>query len=45
MRMPGRIDSDRLSFEYRLVDIRTLDGRELLASDCVGDNILAILAK
>ena len=45
LRMPARIESERLSFEYRLVDIRTLDGRQLLASNCVGDNILAILTR
>jgi predicted transposase YdaD len=45
MRMQARMEAERLTFQYRLVDIRTLDGRQLLASDCVGDNILAILAR
>jgi hypothetical protein len=34
-----------LSFEYRQIDIRTLDGERLLESDAVGDNVIAILAK
>ncbi len=32
-------------FEYRLIDIRTLDGDRLLESDSVSDNVIAILAR
>ena len=31
-------------FQYRLIDIRTLNGDRLLESDDVGDNVIAILA-
>jgi hypothetical protein len=34
-----------LLFQYRLIDIRTLDGDRLLESDDVGDNVIAILAR
>jgi hypothetical protein len=33
-----------VSFEYRLVDIRSLDGDRPLESEGVGDNVIAILA-
>jgi hypothetical protein len=33
-----------LSFEYRAIDIRSLDGDRLIESGEVGDNIIAILA-
>jgi hypothetical protein len=44
MRMPAELCGGGLSFEYRAVDIRSLDGERLLESDEVGDNIIAILA-
>jgi hypothetical protein len=34
-----------VSFEYRLIDIRTLDGDRLIESADVGDNVIAILAR
>jgi predicted transposase YdaD len=34
-----------LSFEYTLIDIRTLDGDRLLESEAAGDNVIAILAR
>jgi predicted transposase YdaD len=34
-----------MSFEYTLIDIRTLDGDRLLESEQVGDNVIAILAR
>jgi hypothetical protein len=34
-----------LSFRYRLIDIRELDGDRLLDSEEVGDNVIAILAR
>jgi hypothetical protein len=44
MRMEGKLHGPDLSFEYRLIDIRTLDGDRLLESREVGDNVIAILA-
>jgi hypothetical protein len=34
-----------LAFEYRLVDIRELDGARLCESDSIGDNIISLLAR
>jgi predicted transposase YdaD len=45
LRMSDRLELPRLSYEYRLVDIRDLDGEQLLASDAIGDNIIAILTR
>jgi hypothetical protein len=45
MRMENQLRGPDLSFEYRLIDIRTLDGDRLLESDDVGDNVIAILAR
>src|SRR6266536_1645754 len=43
LRMDSELAGEDLSFHYRLVDIRELDGERLLASGHAGDNILAIL--
>ena len=45
MRMQNKLNGPGLSFEYRLIDIRTLDGNRLLESADVGDNVVAILAQ
>ena len=45
MRMESKLRGPDLSFEYRLIDIRTLDGERLLESRDVGDNVIAILAQ
>jgi hypothetical protein len=45
MRMESKLRGPDLSFEYRLIDIRTLDGDRLLESEDVGDNVIAILAQ
>ena len=45
MRMPDRIEAEGLSFRYRLIDIRDLDGAALLASDELSDNLLAVLGR
>jgi predicted transposase YdaD len=45
LRMSDRLELPRLSFQYRLVDIRDLDGEKLLDSDAIGDNIIAILTR
>jgi len=41
--MGSELNGPRLSYSYRIVDIRDLDGERLLASPEVGDNIVAIL--
>jgi predicted transposase YdaD len=43
--MAGTIDTPRLKFEFRLVDIAELDGDQLLASGDVGDAMLGVLAR
>jgi len=45
MNMPDKLRAHRFSFEYELIDVRTLDGDQLLASPHVGDNLFAILAR
>ncbi|MDQ2841347.1 MAG: hypothetical protein M3Y72_09980 [Acidobacteriota bacterium] len=37
--MPEQINEPDFAYRYRLVDIRSLEGSELLASDFIGDNI------
>jgi hypothetical protein len=45
MRMESELHGPDLSFEYRLIDIRTVNGDRLLESEDVGDNVIAILAQ
>jgi hypothetical protein len=45
LRMANELRGVDVSFRYRLVDIRDLDGDRLLESDEVGDNVIAILAR
>jgi len=45
MRMKNRLAAPRLSFEYRLVDIRQLDSEPLLASGSLEDNVIAVLMR
>jgi hypothetical protein len=45
MRMQSELRGPDLSFQYNLIDIRTLDGDGLLESEAVGDNLIAILAQ
>ncbi|MGD1073001.1 MAG: DUF4351 domain-containing protein [Bryobacteraceae bacterium] len=45
MRMKSRLAAPRLSFDYRLVDIRDLDSEPLLASDFPEDNVIGILMR
>jgi hypothetical protein len=45
IRMEDKLEGSEVSFRYRIVDIRSLDGEALLASGEVGDNVIAILAK
>ena len=45
LRMASELRGPGVLFEYRLIDIRTLDGDRLLESEDVGDNVIAILAR
>ena len=45
LQMEAALRGPGVSFEYRLIDIRTLDGDRLLESADVGDNVIAILAR
>jgi len=45
MRMESKLHGPDLFFQYRLADIRELDGDLLLESEDVGDNVIAILAQ
>ena len=45
MRMENELRGPDLLFQYRLIDIRTLDGDRLLESEQVGDHVIAILAQ
>ncbi len=45
MHMQNELRGPDLSFQYGLIDIRTLDGDRLLESEGVGDNVIAILAQ
>lgn len=43
MTLKARIEESRLTFDYEVRDIRTLDGASLLASPVLEDNLLALL--
>lgn len=45
LRMESELTGPDLSFRYKAVDIRELDGETLLGSDQVGDNVISILAR
>jgi Domain of unknown function (DUF4351) len=45
LKMESGLHGPDVSFQYRLIDIRTLDGEGLLKSADVGDNVIAILAR
>jgi hypothetical protein len=45
LRMSDRIEGPGVSVQFHFVDIRDLDGEELLASTHVGDNVLAVLTR
>src|ERR1035438_9291853 len=44
LRMESKLRGPDVLFQYRLIDIRTLDGDRLLESEEVGDNVIVILA-
>jgi len=45
LRMPDHLTGPAFSFRYELIDIRALDGEQLLASPQTSDNVMAVLAK
>ena len=45
LRMANELHGADVSFRYRMIDIRELDGDRLLESDQVGDNVIAILTR
>ncbi len=45
LRMSSELRGDDVWFRYRAIDIRGLDGEQLLESEGVGDNVIAILAR
>jgi hypothetical protein len=45
LQMAGELRGPDVSFRYRVIDIRDLDGDRLLESAEVGDNVIAILAR
>jgi predicted transposase YdaD len=45
LRMESELRGPSVLYQYRLIDIRTLDGDRLLESEEVGDNVIAILAR
>jgi predicted transposase YdaD len=45
LRMATELTGADLSFRYRALDIRELDGERLAASESVGDNVIAVLGR
>jgi hypothetical protein len=45
LRMKDCVEAPGVSVQFHLVDIRDLDGERLLASNHVGDNVLAVLTR
>lgn len=45
MQLMDRIDEASLQFHYQVIDIRSIDCRELLASPEIEDNLLALLCR
>jgi hypothetical protein len=45
LRMESELTGPDISFRFRILDIRDLDGERLPASDRVGDNVIAVLAR
>lgn len=44
MRMPSALETNNISFRYRIADIREIHAERLLESERLEDNVLAILA-
>jgi hypothetical protein len=45
LRMATSLAGPRFTYSFEVIDLRDLDGEALLASDHVGDNVLAILTR
>ncbi|HEY6331285.1 MAG TPA: DUF4351 domain-containing protein [Blastocatellia bacterium] len=45
LRMQARLESPAMTFHYRLIDIRDLDGGSLIASSELADNIISLLTR
>ncbi len=45
LRMESELSGPDVSFRYRAIDIRDLDGDRLLESENIGDNAIAVLAR
>ncbi len=45
LRMETSLEGPRFAFSFEAIDLRDLDGEALLASDNVGDNVLAIVTR
>jgi predicted transposase YdaD len=45
LNIASKIEEDRLSFSYIVIDIRELDGEPLIESDSPADNLIAILCR
>jgi Domain of unknown function (DUF4351) len=45
LRMSAKLVGPGFSFEYKLMDVRDIDGDRLMESDDLGDNVIAILAR
>jgi hypothetical protein len=45
LRMSPNLEGPSFSFSYELIDVRDLEGESLLASEAVGDNVIAILTR
>jgi hypothetical protein len=45
LRMATSLEGPRFAFSFEVIDLRDLDGEMLLASDHVGDNVLAIVTR
>jgi len=41
----AKLNGPTLSFEYRLIDMRSLEGERLLESGNLGENVIAVLAR
>jgi hypothetical protein len=45
LRMKGSLAGPGLSFQCRVMDIREVDGERFLASECLEENVLAVLMR
>jgi hypothetical protein len=43
LRMANRLQTEGLTYEYSLIDIRNIDGEALLESPLISDNLMAVL--